>query len=163
MKIIKIKFSLFLLTVFSCFIFSSSFSQEGKEGEESEGKNEIAVFLGGTSQLEGDGTSAFTLGLDYSYRVGKLIGLGFLFDHASGDLKSTLIGPFVSSHLRKFVLTAAPALEFSEEETTPTYRLGIAYKIELPNGFAILPTLNFDKERREEISLVYGFTIAKSF
>ena len=159
----KIKFSLFLVIVFSCFIFTSSFSQEAKEAEESEGKNEIAVFLGGTSQMSDDGTSAFTLGLDYQYRVGKLIGLGFLFDHAMGDIKSTLIGPFVSFHLRKFVLITAPALEFSDGETNPTFRLGLAYEIELSNGFAILPTLNYDNERRDEISIVYGFSIAKSF
>ena len=57
----KIKFPLFFVTVFSCFIFTSSFSQETNEAEESEGKNEIAVFLGGTSQMGDEGASAFTL------------------------------------------------------------------------------------------------------
>lgn len=93
-----------------------------------EDKNEISIFVGATTN---DDATAATFGVDYQHRLTRLIGLGALIDHAGGDIKSTLIAPAIFFHVKSFEFVAAPGLEFSGDDTTMTYRLGVSYEIEL--------------------------------
>ena len=62
--------------------------QEKKEAPES--KSDISLFLGATSGSE---DTAFTIGVDYQYRISNVFGVGALLDFAGGDFKSTLVAP----------------------------------------------------------------------
>lgn len=153
---------IFLINLLVLFVFVSVpvslLAQEEGEKEEKEGKNEIAVFLGATTNED---ATAFTYGLDYQYRISKLIGVGALVDHAAGDMKSTLVAPAFILHVRKFSFKIAPGLEFSDE-TTAVLRVGAEYEIKI-SKIAISPAIFFDTERSEKPSLVYGLSFGFEF
>jgi hypothetical protein len=137
------------------------FSQDKSSKEEYEKKNQISVFLGATSNSN---ATVFTIGLDYQYRINKIIGVGVMVaDYATGSLGSLLIGPSVYLHASHFEFTLVPAVEFSEGDATFVFRFGAAYEIELPKGVIISPVVYFDTERNEESALVYGLSFGFGF
>ncbi len=123
--------------------------------EEAEPRHSLSVFVGGTTT---EHISAFTLGLDYQYRVTPVIGVGALFDHAFGEIKSTILGAALFVHFRRWEATLAPAVEFhgdSEEEAAMAFRFGLGYEIEL-GSWTLVPSLLFDTERGGDPAVVYG-------
>lgn len=132
-----------------------SFGQE----EGGERKNSLSVFIGGTTNSE---ASAFTIGLDYQYRIMKLIGVGAVIDYAAGDIGSTLVAPAAYLHLRRFEIVLAPGGEFSDGETSFVFRAGLGYEIEI-SRFKIVPSAIMDTERNRELSFVYGVAFGYSF
>ena len=129
--------------------------------KEKEKRNQISLFLGATSNKNGTG---FTVGLDYQYRINKIIGVGVLVaDYAVGSVESLLVGPSLYLHAGHFEFTLAPAGEFSGGETTFVFRLGAAYEFELSKGVTISPSVYFDSERDEESALVYGLSFGFEF
>ena len=127
--------------------------------EKEEARNELAVFLGVTTNED---ATAFTFGLDYQYRISPIVGIGALVDHAAGDIKSTLVGPALLLHFRKWEFTLAPAAEFLEDETVAAVRFGLEYEIKLPK-FSISPAVNVDFERSGSPAAVYGLAFSKEF
>lgn len=148
-----------LTFLFVFFLSIESFADSNKDSEGEEAKNELSLFLGATSNSDG---TAFTIGLDYQYRITGLLGIGALIDHAGSDINSTLLGPAAFFHLRNWEITAAPALEFSDSETTLTYRIGLGYEIGL-KAFSISPAVNIDGSRGGEFSVVYGLGFSVEF
>ena len=151
------KHSLLYVTIFLLTFPSLAFAHE-KEHEE-EKKNEISLFVGGSSNID---ATAFAIGADYQYRIIKVIGVGAIIDVATGDIGSVMIGPAAFIHVWNFEFTVAPTAEFSDDDITAVLRLGIAYEFELP-GFSISPSLNFDTERGGEETLVYGLSFGFEF
>ena len=143
----------YLLFVFSLVPFLS-YSQEESKKEES--KNSLALFIGGTSN---ESTSAFTVGLDYQYRINKLIGVGALIDYATADINSLLVAPALYLHVSNFEFTIAPALEISkDEDPVGVFRLGAAYEFEFKK-FSLSPAVFWDLERNGEPAIVYGLSL----
>lgn len=133
----------------------ANFTSESGE----DARNEIAIFLGLTTNTD---ATAATFGVDYQYTLSPLVGLGLVLDHAAGDIKSTLLAPALFLHLLSWELTLAPAVEFSDSETSFVFRAGLEYEIKLPY-FSISPTINLDSERAGELSLVYGLSFGMEF
>jgi hypothetical protein len=129
----------------------------GEGGDDA--RNEIALFLGLTTNKD---ATAATFGVDYQYRLSPPVGLGLVVNHAAGDIKSTLLAPALFLHLLSWELTLAPAVEFSDSETSFVFRAGLEYEIKLPY-FSISPTINLDSERAGELSLVYGLSFGMEF
>ena len=66
--------------------------EEGHEEQGHEGghhRNHVALFLGITHEGEENG---FTVGIDYERRITARIGVGAIFDYASGDFRTTVLG-----------------------------------------------------------------------
>ena len=127
--------------------------------EEKERKNEISLFLGATSSTD---ATAFTIGLDYQYRISRVFGVGAIFDHATGEINSILVAPALFLHVKRFSFIVAPGVEFSDENTEFVSRVGVGYVIEI-SRFSISPALFFDTERDENPSLVYGVSLGFEF
>lgn len=136
------------------------FSQDEGSKEEEDKKNGLAVFLGATSNKD---ATVFAIGLDYQYRITKLIGVGAVADYASGSIESFLIGPALFLHAWHFEFTIAPTVEFSGGDTAFPFRFGAAYEFELPKGVSISPAVFFDTERNDESALVYGLAFGFEF
>ena len=126
--------------------------QEKKEAPES--KSDISLFLGATSGSE---DTAFTIGVDYQYRISNVFGVGAILDHASGDIKSTLVAPALFLHVKNLSFTVAPGAEFSDDETTMVLRVVAEYEFEL-SRFSISPAIFYDTERGGDPALVYGLS-----
>ena len=133
-------------------------SQE-ENGEEEENKNDIVVFIGGTSNHE---STAFTLGIGYQYRISRLIGVGGFLDHAFGDINSTIVAPAILLNVKDFAFLVGPGIEISDDHVIAVLRLGVEYSLEL-SGFFLKPGLFFDTERNEGASLVYGLSFGYGF
>ena len=127
--------------------------------EEEESRNEIALFLGLTTNKD---ATAATFGIDYQYKLSPLAGLGLVIDHAAGDIKSTIVAPGLFLHLLSWEFTLAPGVEFVDDETKFVFRTGVEYEIKLPY-FSISPAINVDFERNDEIALVYGLSFGIEF
>lgn len=144
----------FFIIGFLTILSSITYAQEKTDSDKEESKNEISIFVGGTSNSD---ATAFTLGVDYQHRFSKVFGFGGLVDYAMGDIQSVLVAPAVYLHAWKFEFTVAPAAEFSESDIKAVLRLGAAYEIELKK-FLISPSVFFDTERNESPSWVYGLS-----
>lgn len=142
--------SIILVLILSIPIALFSQDEGSKNGKDK--KNEISVFLGAITNSD---ATAFAIGLDYQYRINKVIGVGGLVDYASGDIESLLLGPALFLHAWHFEFTIAPTLEFSGDDTAYPIRVGVAYEIELP-VVSISPSVYFDSERNDESGIVYG-------
>ena len=127
--------------------------QEEKEAPES--KSDISLFLGASSHTD---KTAFTIGVDYQYRISTVFGVGALVDYIGGGIGSTLVAPALFLHVKKLSFTVAPGAEFSDDETTMVLRVGANYEFELPGGFSISPAIFYDTERGGEPTLVYGLS-----
>ncbi len=93
--------------------------QEEKEAPED--KSDISLFLGASSSSN---ETAFTIGMDYQYRISRVFGVGVILDYAGGDIRSTLVAPSLFMHLKKLSFTLAPGAEFSGDETVMVLRVG---------------------------------------
>jgi hypothetical protein len=178
-----------ILLVIGCFGARASAQEHGEEhgaehevGEHAEHefhRHHFSVFLGVTDgEVEKEavvGTEseraavvvedeeAFTLGLDYEYRLNRRWGVGALIDFAGGDFRSWVAGMPVFLHPgRGWKLLLAPGVEDKEDEDGEfLVRVGVLYDFEV-GRFTIAPALQVDFVDDEEV-LVYGVNIGKGF
>ena len=125
-----------------------------EEKEAPEGKSDISLFLGASSSSN---ETAFTIGIDYQYRISRVFGVGAILDYAGGDFKSTLVAPALFMHVKKLSFTLAPGAEFSDDETIMVLRVGASYEFEL-SRFSISPSIFYDTERGGDPIWVYGIS-----
>ncbi len=149
----------YLLALLLFVIPINTFSQENEGEKEEENKNEISVFIGASTNSE---TTAFSFGIDYQFRINKVVGVGAIVDVATEDIGSIMLGPAVFLHASKFEFVVSPTIEFSDDDSTGVLRLGVAYEIEL-SKYSISPSLNFDTERDGKETLVYGLSFGFEF
>ena len=162
----------FILSFF--FSVSTSYAQEEESAGKEETKNDIGLFLGGTTGLEGGGTN-FSIGLDYARRISSDIGLGIWGEAVVKDEMEFTFGLPIYYYIEEWYVRVAPGVELEKEasessegsESTDTsvnflLRLGGGYEIEMSNGFAIVPSVDVDVVR-SEVSLVWGAAISKKF
>jgi hypothetical protein len=127
---------------------------------EVERKHHLAVFLGDTHTE--DDEDAFTMGLDYEYRVAPVFGIGALGEYAGGNIESGVIGAPLSLHPYGGVrLVAMPGVEITEEHTNFLFRLGIGYEFELER-WTIAPEFNADFVE-SDTNLVFGVSVGLGF
>jgi len=124
-------------------------------------RHHISVFAGGTD-ITGESETAFTLGVDYEYRVNRILGLGFIAERAFGEIDSTTLFAVADIHLwRGLVTQLGTGVEISHGNTYFAARLGALYEFEVGEGFTLAPQLHYDFS--EEDSLVFGISIGRAF
>jgi hypothetical protein len=122
----------------------------------------LSVVLAGTRVPEAEETG-FTIGLDYEYRVSELIGLGFVVEHAFGEIDSTTLLAVADIHLIKgLAIQAGPGVEFVDDESVFVFRLGLLYEFELGEAFTLSPQLHYDISAGED-AIVFGVAIGRAF
>ena len=112
------------------------------EAGHQEHKHHVAIFLGNTHDYHGE--DAFTVGLDYEFRLHDLLGVGALIDHAAGDIESTVAGAGIFLHpwsSSRLLIAAANEHHHGEDEFV--VRVGAMYDFHVA-GWSISPTLNVD-------------------
>jgi hypothetical protein len=134
-------------------------------------RHHVALFAGGTHadiEIEEAGIvreeseDAFTVGLDYEYRLRPLFGVGGLVEYAGGDLETTIVAGALFIHPvggLKFIL--APGVEHEGDENEFLFRAGVYYDFFFGN-FSITPTFSVDFVDGEE-DLVYGVSFGYGF
>jgi hypothetical protein len=165
-------------------IGESALAQETGEAHDQTGhekhghRHHIGMFVGGTyGELSGHhevGTlsnghssgiekeNAFTLGVDYQFRLYRFLGLGGFYDHAFGDFRTTVVAPglFIRP-VEKVQILAAPGVELHEGENVFVFRLGFYYEFHI-NRLSLAPTAAVDFVYGKEV-FVYGLTFGFGF
>ena len=145
--------------------FATNLYAEHPDGGHTEGhgghKHHVALFVGNTHDHHGE--DAFTVGLDYEYRLTDLFGVGALIDHATGDIESTVAGVGLFIHpLRQFRLLALAANEHKHGEDEFIVRLGVGYSIPVA-GWSVEPIIDVDLLSGGEQNWVYGVAVGRGF
>ena len=151
----------------------------GEHGQHEFHRHHLSVFLGvsdgevekeAPAGIESGGGAvivedqrAFTLGLDYEYRLNRRWGVGALIDWAGKDSRSWVVGVPVVLHPKGgWKLLLAPGFEKNNEHDAEfLVRAGVMYDFEV-GGCTIAPALNVDFVDGEEV-LVYGVNIGRGF
>jgi hypothetical protein len=119
--------------------------------------------LGGT-HVEDE--TAFTVGVDYEYRLSNWVGVGGLIDYAGGHLEERIVAAMVIVHPTPplAVLRAAGQdhrVEHGHTENTFVVRIGAVYYFEA-GRFGIGPSYFIDSTNGETLH-VFGIVIATGF
>ncbi|MCQ8850138.1 hypothetical protein NQT74_16240 [Alteromonas stellipolaris] len=118
--------------------------------------------LVGTTYTEECG-NAFTLGIDYEYRISDFLGLGFVAEYAFEDLDAytyLLVADFhITNH---FIAQIGPGVEFHGSHKMEVARLGLLYEFEI-SGITVSPQLHYDYHRNHKSAVVAGLAIGMSF
>jgi hypothetical protein len=155
------------LAIAFCILFSAAAiadeteSQATHGGEESHGKNALAVFAGVTREHS---ENLETLGIEYSYRLHKNWSVGGVIERAVREKNSTLIIAFV--HLwpyKGLYVGAGIGRKDPDDERQNTARATIGYEFEFVGGWSISPQANLDAIENEENEEVYGIVFGKRF
>ncbi len=122
----------------------------------------LSVIVGGTYVDAADVTE-FTLGIDYEYRLTELLGLGFVAEHAFGEIDATTLLAVADIHLFKgFALQVGPGVEITPDEEFAIGRFGMLYEFEIGHHFTLSPQLHFDLSSGED-AVVFGLAFGRTF
>ena len=130
--------------------------------EADEGSHHLSVISGLTYVEEADET-AYTLGIDYEYRVSELLGVGFVAERAFGDVDATTLLAVADFHLTEgLAMQVGPGIEFAEGEEFAVGRFGVLYEFELGGGFTISPQAHYDLSELED-AFVFVIGMGRAF
>ncbi|MEO0690878.1 MAG: hypothetical protein AAFY51_11340 [Pseudomonadota bacterium] len=135
---------------------------EGSVDEQREGPHHLSVISGLTYVDEADET-AYTLGIDYEYRVSDLLGVGFVAERAFGNVEATTLLAVADFHLTEgLAMQVGPGIEFAEGEEFAVGRFGVLYEFELGGGFTISPQAHYDLSELED-AFVFVVGVGRAF
>ena len=107
--------------------------------------------------------NAFTLGIDYEYRLNDFLGVGFVAEYAFEDLDAYTYLLVADLHItNNFIAQIGPGVEFHGSHKMEVARLGFLYEFET-SGFTISPQLHYDYHRNHKSAVVAGLAIGMSF
>ena len=107
--------------------------------------------------------NAFTLGIDYEYRVSDFLGVGFVAEYAFEDLDAYTYLLVADLHItNNFIAQIVPGVEFHGSHKMEVARLGFLYEFEVL-GVTISPQLHYDYHRNNKSAVVAGLAIGMSF
>jgi len=127
-----------------------------------ENRHHLSAVIGGSYIPEIEET-VFTLGVDYEYRVNRLLGVGFVAEQTFADVDGTTLIAVADIHLwRGLAIQVGPGIELVDDVTYAIGRLGTLYEIELEHEFTIAPQVHYDFSEGED-AIVFGIGIGKAF
>ena len=107
--------------------------------------------------------NAFTLGIDYEYRLNNFLGVGFVAEYAYEDLVAYTYLLVADLHITNhFIAQIGPGLEFHGSHKMEVARLGLLYEFEMA-GFTVSPQLHYDYHQNHKSAVVAGLAIGMSF
>lgn len=107
--------------------------------------------------------NAFTLGIDYEYRVSDFLVVGFVAEYAFEDLDAYTYLLVADLHItNNFIAQIGPGVEFHGSHKMEVARLGFLYEFEV-SGVTISPQLHYDYHRNHKSAVVAGLAIGMSF
>ena len=158
----NMKFSFLLLVVLVLVPYGVQ-AEEATHREHSselEHHQHAAVFVGNTQDGSDNG---FSVGVEYEYKISKVLGIGGLVEYAGGDFDSWVIAaPLFLRPYKGLLFILAPGLEFEHSEEEFLFRAGIGYVFEIDGMWSITPQFNVDFVDSEE-KFVYGLAFGRGF
>ena len=124
-------------------------------------KHHVGVFFGGTHDYNSE--DAVTVGLDYEYRLTKLLGAMAFIDYAGGNIESSVVGAGLFFHPGGDVrLLTAVGDEVHNGHSEFVARLGALYDFHIEN-WTLSPTLMVDILESGHLNVIYGIGLGRGF
>ncbi len=151
--------------VISFLFLSPVFADDSESGGENEhgahGPHHFSVLVANTHE-RGAGDS-LTVGLDYEYRVNKLLGVGVVAERAYGSLDATTVLAVADIHFQGgLIMQVGPGFERRHDEEVFVARVGVLYEFEV-DRFTLSPQLHWDYHNDEPNTVVAGVAFGFSF
>ena len=129
-------------------------------------RHHLSILTAGTNVPSEDYT-AFTLGIDYEYRLNRRLGVGFVAEHAFGNIDATSLLAVADIHLwRGLTLQVGPGVEFVDEgeenETFALARIGTLYEFEIGESYTLSPQFHYDISSGAD-AIVFGVAFGRAF
>ncbi len=140
--------------------------ESGQDVEESgefwrDHPHHLSLLVAGSSTTDED---AFTLGIDYEYRVSGFLGLGTVVEYAFTPFDETTLLAVADLHVwRGFAVQTGPGVAFAEGEEFFAYRVGGLYEFELEGDFTVSPQIHYDYVSGLGDPLVYVIAFGYGF
>jgi len=151
--------------IYACMAMAVTIGARAEDAHEAEEhhfhKHHVGVFFGGTHDYNSE--DAVTVGLDYEYRLTKLLGAMAFIDYAGGNIESSVVGAGLFFHpggdLR---LLTAVGDEVHHGHSEFVARLGALYDFHIEN-WTLSPTLMVDILESGELNVIYGIGLGRGF
>ncbi|CAD5272264.1 conserved exported hypothetical protein [Alteromonas sp. 38] len=141
--------------------FAPSVAAKGKAHHWQTSPHHFSALVGTTYTKECG--NAFTVGIDYEYRVTDFLGLGFVAEYAFEDLDAYTYLLVADLHITtNFIAQIGPGVEFHGSHKMEVVRLGFLYEFEV-SGVSVSPQLHYDYHRNHKSAVVAGIAIGMSF
>ena len=138
---------------------------DAEEPHWEEHPHHISLLVAGTDD---DEETAFTLGVDYEYRVSEFLGLGAVLEYATEDIDATTALVVADLHIwRGLAIQTGPGVERidgddgNSDETEAIYRIGALYELEV-GRYTVSPQIHYDFSSGED-AVVFGLAFGFSF
>lgn len=174
--------TIYLMSIVLCFILSNTLiyaqhhdEHTKQESHDHHSKHHVAVFNGGTTIFSHEIT-AYTIGVDYEYRISKLVGMGFLGEIIMTESNEIVTGISVFAHpIKGLKFVAAPLIVYSKPHQTDEhhvdahdikreshlfFRIGAGYDFHF-GKFSVGPSINYDIGKVKAIN--YGLSVGVGF
>lgn len=167
------KFRWMPLMLLSLVLIEGSAVAQEPQGEREEmwvtHPNHISVLVADTTEHgDEESQSAFTVGVDYEYRVSRFLGLGAVAERAIDPLSTTTALGVADMHAwRGLAFQTGPgferlgAREGKETETKFVYRVGALYEVER-GRFTVSPQIHLDVAHNSH-SLIFAVAFGFGF
>lgn len=153
------KFFVFASWMFAKLACASTANEEHHHWQQSPHHLSLLVATTNTDE-HGD---AFTLGVDYEYRVNDFLGIGLVAEYAFGDIEAFTYLAVADLHItNNFIAQVGPGVEFFDGEEIPVARVGLLYEFEL-SGFTLSPQLHYDYHHDHDDAIVAGLAFGIAF
>ena len=154
----RVKIALGLVTALA---FAPDVAAKGSAHHWETSPHHLSALVGTTYTKECG--NAFTLGIDYEYRLNDFLGVGFVAEYAFEDLDAYTYLLVADLHItNNFIAQIGPGVEFHGSHKMEVARLGFLYEFEV-SGFTISPQLHYDYHRNHKSAVVAGLAIGMSF
>ena len=122
-----------------------------------EGRNHLSWLAGVTHD---DSENAFTIGVDYEYRLNQRLGIGAVVEQATEDIDATTILAVADIHCTNYwIIQTGPGIELLDDEEEFVYRIGTLYEWEF-DGYTLSPQVHYDitgDENAVIFALAFGY------
>ncbi len=130
------------------------------EGVSGDDRNHVILFLGATIS---DDDTAFSVGIDYEYRLNEFLGIGALAEYTAADPDSWVLAGELFVHVTEGLgLIFATGVELEDGDAEFLFRTGISYEFDLDDGWTIGPEVNVDFVDGDQ-DLVVGLSVGRTF
>ena len=120
----------------------------------------LSVVIAGTHAVD---ENAFTLGVDYEYRLSGFLGLGTVVEYAFEPFNATTLLAVADLHIwRGLAVQTGPGVVFVDGEELFVYRIGGVYEFEF-DGFTVSPQVHYEATSSEADAVVFGIALGHSF
>lgn len=157
----KISYILVVMSVLATSGWCDDHENKDHALEHNYHRHHVGAFFGGTHDYHGE--NAFTVGLDYEYRLTKLLGGMAFIDYAGGNIESSVVGAGLFFHPAGDVqLLTAVGKEVHHGHSEFVARLGAVYGFHLGN-WTLSPALMADVLESGHVTVFYGIGLGRGF